>query len=50
MPQEFAKMRQLGTRRLANRFLRDAAIAEFNRLFQAGPAQRGNAFVHWRSP
>ena len=35
--------------RLADRFLREEYIAEFNRRFQIAPRQRGNAFVPCRS-
>ena len=48
LPQEL-RLRQLGTLEAANRFLREAYIAEFNRRFQVAPAQRGNAFVPCRS-
>jgi len=48
LPQEL-RLRQLGTLEAANRFLREAYIAEFNRRFQIAPAQRGNAFVPCRS-
>jgi transposase len=48
LPQEL-RLRQLGTLEAANRFLREAYIAEFNRRFQVSPAQRGNAFVPCRS-
>jgi transposase len=48
LPQEL-RLRQLGTLEAANRFLREAYIAEFTRRFQVGPAQRGNAFVPCRS-
>src|SRR5246127_1095281 len=48
LPQEL-RLRQLGTREAANRFLREEYIAEFNRRFQVAPAQRGNAFVPCRN-
>jgi transposase len=48
LPQEL-RLRQLGTLEAANRFLREAYIAEFNRRFQVAPAQRGSAFVPCRS-
>ena len=48
LPQEL-RLRQLGTLEAANRFLREAYIAEFNRRFQVSPAQRGSAFVPCRS-
>src|SRR5438445_6104676 len=48
LPQEL-RLRQLGTLEAANRFLREEYIAEFNRLFQIAPAQRGKAFVSCRS-
>ena len=48
LPQEL-RLRQLGTLEAANRFLREAYIAEFNRRFQVAPRQRGNAFVPCRS-
>src|SRR6476660_5741384 len=48
LPQEL-RLRQLGTLEAANRFLLEEYIAEFNRRFQVGPAQRGNAFVPCRS-
>ena len=47
LPQEL-RLRQLGTLEAANRFLREDYIAEFNRRFQAAPAQRGKAFVPCR--
>jgi transposase len=48
LPQEL-RMRQLETLEVANRFLREEYIAEFNRRFQVAPKQRGNAFVPCRS-
>src|SRR5438309_71499 len=48
LPQELG-LRRLGTLEAANRFLREEYIAEFNRLFQIAPAQRGSAFVPCRS-
>src|ERR1700756_270001 len=48
LPQEL-RLRQLGTREAANRFLREEYIAEFNRRFQVAPAQRGHAFVPCRN-
>src|ERR1700757_556987 len=44
LPQEL-RLRQLGTREAANRFLREEYIAEFNRRFQVAPRQRGRAFL-----
>ena len=43
------RRRQLGTLEAANRFLREDYIAEFNRRFQVAAAQRGNAFMPYRS-
>jgi transposase len=48
LPQEL-RLRQLRTLEVANRFLREDYIAEFNRHFQVAPRQRGNAFVPCRS-
>ena len=48
LPQEL-RLRQLRTLEVANRFLREEYIAEFNRRFQVAPRQRGNAFVPCRS-
>jgi transposase len=48
LPQEL-RLRELRTLEAANRFLREDYIAEFNRCFQVGPRQRGNAFVPCRS-
>src|SRR6476660_251646 len=48
LPQEL-RLAGMGSVEAANRFLREAYIAEFNRRFQVGPAQRGNAFVPCRS-
>jgi len=48
LPQEL-RLRQLGTREAANRFLREEYIVEFNRRFQVASRQRGNAFVPCRS-
>jgi transposase len=47
LPQEL-RLRELRTLEAANRFLREDYIAEFNRRFQVGPRQRGNAFVPCR--
>src|SRR6266481_6081188 len=47
LPQEL-RLRSLGTLEAANRFLREHYIAEFNRRFQAPPAQRGTAFIPCR--
>ena len=48
LPQEL-RLRQIATLEAANRFLREAYIAEFNRHFQVASRQRGNAFVPCRS-
>jgi transposase len=47
LPQEL-RLRGIRTLEEANRFLREHYIAEFNRLFQVSPAQKGNAFVPCR--
>jgi transposase len=48
LPQEL-RLRQIRTLEVANRFLRDDYMAEFNRRFQVAPRQRGTAFVPCRS-
>ncbi len=47
LPQEL-RLRGIQTIEAANGFLREHYIAEFNRRFQAPPAQRGTAFVPCR--
>jgi len=48
LPQEL-RLQKIGTLEAANRFLREHYVAEFNRRFQVGCAQRGSAFVPCRS-
>src|ERR1700692_146262 len=48
LPQEL-RLHEIGTLELANQFLREEYMAEFNRHFQVAPTQRGNAFVPCRS-
>jgi hypothetical protein len=47
LPQEL-RLRGISTVEQANRFLREAYIAEFNRGFQVSAAQEGTAFVPCR--
>ena len=44
LPQEL-RLRGIGSLEVANRFLREHYMAEFNRRFQVPAAQRGSAFV-----
>jgi transposase len=48
LPQEL-RLHEIGTLELANQFLREHYVAEFNQRFQVAAAQRGNAFVPCRS-
>jgi len=48
LPQEL-RLHQIGTLELANQFLREHYVAEFNQRFQVAAEQRGNAFVPCRS-
>ena len=48
LPQEL-RLHQIRTLEAANQFLREHYVAEFNRRFQVAAAQRGNAFVPYRS-
>jgi len=48
LPQEL-RLHQIRTLEAANQFLREHYVAEFNRRFQVAAAQRGNAFMPYRS-
>jgi transposase len=48
LPQEL-RLHEIGTLELANQFLREHYIAEFNQRFQVAAEQRGSAFLPCRS-
>ena len=48
LPQEL-RLHQIRTLEAANQFLREHYVAEFTRRFQVAAAQRGNAFMPYRS-
>src|ERR1700681_583462 len=48
LPQEL-RLHQIRTLEAANQFLREHYVVEFNRRFQVAAAQRGNAFMPYRS-
>jgi transposase len=47
LPQEL-RLHEIGTLELANQFLREHYVAEFNQRFQVAAEQRGNAFLPCR--